>query len=402
MLYLANFADEPLDDFSDLEPALTEVPPEENGFKDILASLDAMESSPDFEDIDAIEKFTVDDIKLFQEFYTNNQANFASLHSAIASNFIQEAISYDMASEYHVMHLIQVSNILTIEIKFHIAKNDINNALRALNSQTQLGEKCLTAEGALVPHLVALPIVSEALENQYSLLSREQLLSRHLIPHPQLHESINNSFAMAMNIEWAIYSATLDTHIDGNINQLTQNEYLRYFMYQPNKTRNNLAEMLRLTKRIHAAPFTKKQAIIDDLDMLHHSSSSIITGNYIGEALLDLMGPVTYFTPSNHYSIILKNRSLHLLFSLRHYSNDHGDELPDNLAELVPQYIASIPLDPFNGEPLLYSKKKKLIWSVGSDLKDNLGVSVETLSTGELDPLESLTFEDEPHLEIPF
>jgi len=61
-----------------------------------------------------------------------------------------------------------------------------------------------------------------------------------------------------------------------------------------------------------------------------------------------------------------------LLFALKAYKNDTGD-LPISLNELSPQYISTIPIDPFNGKPIRYLLKKKMLYSVGSDLTDSGG-----------------------------
>ncbi len=54
------------------------------------------------------------------------------------------------------------------------------------------------------------------------------------------------------------------------------------------------------------------------------------------------------------------------------YRRKHGD-LPDTLDDLVPDYIKAVPADPFDGKPLRYDKKKKIIYSVGENQKDDGG-----------------------------
>lgn len=51
-------------------------------------------------------------------------------------------------------------------------------------------------------------------------------------------------------------------------------------------------------------------------------------------------------------------------------------ELPETLAALVPQYIQSIPLDPFDGEPLRYQMTNGgfVVYSVAFDRMDNAGM----------------------------
>jgi hypothetical protein len=47
--------------------------------------------------------------------------------------------------------------------------------------------------------------------------------------------------------------------------------------------------------------------------------------------------------------------------------------LPESLSELVPKYLPKVPIDPFDGKPLRYSKEKGIIYCVGKDLKDSGG-----------------------------
>ena len=53
------------------------------------------------------------------------------------------------------------------------------------------------------------------------------------------------------------------------------------------------------------------------------------------------------------------------LFALRAFQQDWG-RLPDQLSELVPQYLDSVPTDAFNGAPIQYSRGRKLVYSLGT------------------------------------
>jgi hypothetical protein len=58
--------------------------------------------------------------------------------------------------------------------------------------------------------------------------------------------------------------------------------------------------------------------------------------------------------------------------AVRCYELERGD-LPDTLEQLVPAYLPQVPRDPYDGNPLRYSKRAKRIWSVGEDLVDDGG-----------------------------
>ncbi len=64
------------------------------------------------------------------------------------------------------------------------------------------------------------------------------------------------------------------------------------------------------------------------------------------------------------------------LLALQAYRQDAG-RLPTGLNELVPQYLDEVPLDDFDGKPLRYSREKRILYSVGEDLKDDGGFTGE-------------------------
>jgi len=66
----------------------------------------------------------------------------------------------------------------------------------------------------------------------------------------------------------------------------------------------------------------------------------------------------------------LEATRLHI--ALRCYFEEHG-RLPGRLDELAPRYIERVPLDPFNGKPFRYDPKRALLYSVGSNRRDDGG-----------------------------
>jgi hypothetical protein len=57
---------------------------------------------------------------------------------------------------------------------------------------------------------------------------------------------------------------------------------------------------------------------------------------------------------------------------LRAYQLTHG-KLPENLDALVPEFLDKVPVDAFDGQPLHYSPDRKIVYSVGQNLKDDGG-----------------------------
>jgi hypothetical protein len=63
-----------------------------------------------------------------------------------------------------------------------------------------------------------------------------------------------------------------------------------------------------------------------------------------------------------------------ILIALKCYKLEHG-ELPETLDALVPEYFEAVPLDDFDGKPMKYSRDKRVVYAVGTDLTDNGGIA---------------------------
>jgi hypothetical protein len=65
-----------------------------------------------------------------------------------------------------------------------------------------------------------------------------------------------------------------------------------------------------------------------------------------------------------------------VLLAIKAFKVEKG-RLPESLDALVPDYLDAVPLDDFDGQPLRYNAEKKVIYSVGKDLKDDGGMTKE-------------------------
>ena len=61
-----------------------------------------------------------------------------------------------------------------------------------------------------------------------------------------------------------------------------------------------------------------------------------------------------------------------VILALRAYQLTHGN-LPSDLNALVPEFLDAVPADDFDGQPLRYAPDRKIVYSVGQNLKDDGG-----------------------------
>ncbi len=50
-----------------------------------------------------------------------------------------------------------------------------------------------------------------------------------------------------------------------------------------------------------------------------------------------------------------------------------NNKLSDSLDELIPEYLQSLPQDSFTQKPVIYDSSRKIVYSVGENLKDDSG-----------------------------
>jgi len=83
----------------------------------------------------------------------------------------------------------------------------------------------------------------------------------------------------------------------------------------------------------------------------------------------------------NAVTVMFKRATLDAVFetarigmACKIYKNLHGD-FPEDLAELAPEILGTIPVDPFTGHPFIYKKQDSgfMVYSVGSNLEDDGG-----------------------------
>lgn len=83
----------------------------------------------------------------------------------------------------------------------------------------------------------------------------------------------------------------------------------------------------------------------------------------------------------NAITVLFKRATLEAIFdtarigiACKIYKNMHGD-FPEDLAELSPEILEEVPVDPFTGDHLIYKKQDSgiMVYSIGSNLKDDGG-----------------------------
>ena len=142
---------------------------------------------------------------------------------------------------------------------------------------------------------------------------------------------------------------------------------------KPQATRRNLAEAARL--HIGNVPRHFKDLAPDDPTIRHFRwGREVFSGNFLGRALCKMLVPAAYGAVQQKCREDVETAATRILLAIKAYKLDKGT-LPAALAELVPDYLDRVPLDDYDGLPMRYNAAKRVVYSVGKNLKDDGGSS---------------------------
>ncbi|MEA2092894.1 MAG: hypothetical protein U9P61_02925 [Patescibacteria group bacterium] len=151
------------------------------------------------------------------------------------------------------------------------------------------------------------------------------------------------------------------------------------YFFQPNKTKSYFAGTSR-------ADIATIEQLCGEAEGAEIVEFFIVDPNF-GPYTENFIGKTTYQLSSVSLAEMNQARCEQNLFlsvtrammGIRAFKNDHG-KYPDSLDELVPVYLPSIPIDPFDENPIRYSPEKKIIYSIGRSMEDLGGSSGDNWS----------------------
>jgi len=126
-------------------------------------------------------------------------------------------------------------------------------------------------------------------------------------------------------------------------------------------------------KLVQAAPHHFNEAKLPDLNSSQPGlDRMILSGNAVGQILYYMAMPAVIPSLATKSKGDTQLQATRTILALRAYQLTHGN-LPSDLKALVPEYLDSVPVDDFDGQPLRYSPDRKIVYSVGQNLKDDGG-----------------------------
>lgn len=146
-----------------------------------------------------------------------------------------------------------------------------------------------------------------------------------------------------------------------------------WLFFKPHATLQLFAVSFReLQSESALTAFARQNQITQRLDRLGDKGGLLPGSNESGEAYFASRIGFYAALPDRHCIARAQHAAVMTLFALRRYVVGEA-RMPQNAAELSPKYLPAPVLDPFSGEPLRFNLLRGLIYSVGTDLRDEGG-----------------------------
>ena len=261
-------------------------------------------------------------------------------------------------------------------------------AMEEVLNSVKIGQKIQESQAPLIEYLVANAMKGVGLETTQRIVASSKLSSSELAGYAQeLNAFYKNEDGLinSFKAEYHMSSWMMDALASGDQdvlkeivgeeeskNQEIAEKVKNNYYFQPNKTKLLFAEYTRAHIKSVNQPCAEIKAI-EVLRLVPTNPVKLYTEeNAIGRILHDIGAASLTNVSTKKCQEDFLVAATQTMIAVKAFKKDM-EEYPSVLNELVPRYLASVPIDPFDGKPLKYSAPKKIVYSVGQDTNDSGG-----------------------------
>lgn len=367
----------------------------------MLVDINLLESKNMFYDLESAGKKVVksENIDLAADYLESDQWN-----KETAENFFKinaEALSeYDKASKKDKFQVPALADPGKVSSSFVVStdgwetvaktsiakavwlaeKDRYDEAFSEIFKTVKIGHAIERSQIDMNGYLSGMAIKSMGLNGVEKILSMTDLDSRLLIEYQDLMKmyptEINTS---VIKYEYMIYKNKLQDNFfvrdalgpDLPSSDMIQNDYY----YKPNLTSSYLVDIIKqyIEDSDSVCNIRKEIGVgskIKGVSGFSYYLKMFLTENSVGESLLSTIEPSLISSLNNMRSkecdIEIMQRVVDISFAMKKYVYKNI-EYPDSIDDLVPDYIADIPNDPYSNEQFIYDKANKSIKTVSGN-----------------------------------
>jgi hypothetical protein len=324
---------------------------------------------------------------------TNWDANMAA---TILANNRQTLADWDAAAKLSDLQVPEIQNsgdllpylpdwkklalLARVRENFLLHSGKVQEAFDHILNDSQTSRRMQNGRGPLICYLVGISVDSMALNQIRHWVGQTHLDATQLksyLRKLQLDPDEDGiAFANTIKAEYHMETGTLAAWNEGKLpNPLTGAQIPRPPRWLPTFNLNRTKALFAKTSLllVKDAPLHFNEAKLPDWESNRPSLVSMgLSGNAVGEMMYGMIesGIVAALAKKSQENVQLQ--ATRIILALRAYELKHGS-LPPALSALVPEFLDEVPVDDFDGQPLRYVRERKMVYSVGKNLKDDGG-----------------------------
>jgi hypothetical protein len=393
-LYFYASRDIPPPDVSDLVLERLIIPPEKNAFTYFNAATNSFYWPTNSLSVSDYLKGAPVDEALIRDLIDRNEETIRLINGGIQCDIclVPEVNGFDDVFPY-LSKWMKTAKMLSVKIRHDRLAGNFVEATDTCITLLRFGNLIQKDPESLVHYLVGVGVLNIGLKQAQDLACDQTIPLEDLIRLSgtlTLFGSFDSGLIRSLKRENTIYAHHLDlirpstsyrdmvAQFNGNnLTSSSKGKKLPGYFFQLNRTKLIFANFCR--DRIKNAPLhfanMKRLDIDAELGLNKSKIWLIIRPNPIGKILCALMAPAIDGIFETKCKAECNVYATRLLVALNAYQKMEG-QLPDNLQALVPVYLPSVLNDSFDGKPFRFSPARRIIYSVGKDLKDSGGSSL--------------------------
>lgn len=336
---------------------------------------------------------TPESLAAMDEFLTAQAGHIAAVRSAFRRPRFRFDIAFGAGPAALLPHLSRIrkeARIFQIVSLAAVEHGDVTGALQAIEDSIHSGQ-LLAAEPTLISQLVRIACLNLALTSMEQLLSRQPLNAAQL---DRLHVMLEGAGLRGAARKALVYErpyslASFDPQVvaqslsnpapgdsEEEAAQAASNvrkgfTFLRATGYLAPDRRfmlETFKEAIALAEQETPDSLRQCEALFKDV--------AAKARRFPPKFFSAMMLPALQNVPEKFASYEARRRAALTAVAIERFRLEHEGQLPDQLAALVPRFLANPPLDPFDGEPLRFKKLDEgfAVYSVGKDRTDDDGL----------------------------
>ena len=384
--------DIPPADFSDLAlPAEEPISPEDNAYTYFRKAADAL--------IDSYTDENGESVSLGQ-YLRKNRTHSVIIAKVLSDNhealeYLQQGIQCQhcvfpvpMLTNFQgscsllddVQVVLNMHYLMLYKIKHEHTSEKFDTAVHDVHALLRCGQLIRQNPNSLIVSLVGMSLGNDALLEAQRLVRNSKLSEYHLI---QLLEYVDDTRSNDDSVRDTI-KAEFQINIMGLKDKTTLIDQCclfgssdSFFMgrhnFHPHRTQRDLANRYR--SLISDIPKFYSDVTFRYNEPKELSLPSIFfVKNAIGKYLVSLHEEVMMEVVERHLKTEGTIAATKIIIACHLFQRETG-RAPQTLDELVPAYLPSVPLDPFDGKPFRYNPDLGVVYSVGKSLEDLGGIT---------------------------